>query len=230
MRVRSILFPVALGGFVCAAVAILCLPAAPPQNVVFDKLREGNHAALAAALRADSHAVEWRDSLGYTLLHWAAAVDDDTAVRILLDAGANPNARDIRGQTPLHVAAMSQIRSGDVLIKTLLARGASADATDARGATPLQIARGVERSDLAQALLAAGATEPAHAKPVREATDVRVAIAASEPQRTATAAVTASPAPLPNVRPRRLRPLGRLGVWARLNGLRPHPPAQRGDG
>jgi ankyrin repeat protein len=229
MRVRSILGPVLFGAVVCAGVSVVCVPAAPPQNVVFDKVREGDHTTLANALRADAHVAEWRDSLGYTLLHWAAAVDDDGAVRMLLDAGADPNARDIRGQTPLHVAAMSQIRSGDVLIKTLLARGAHADSSDARGVTPLQLARSVERADLAQALLAAGATEIAKAADVPQVKDVpdtRVASAVPTPRHPAASDDDSTL----KLRPRRPRPLGPLGVWARLNGVRPRPPVTRSDG
>jgi ankyrin repeat protein len=190
--------------------------------MLFDKVREGNHAALAEALRADPRVVGWRDSLGYTPLHWAAAVDNDAEVRLLLDAGADPNARDLRGQTPLHIASMSHIRSGDVMIKTLIARGACVDVADARGVAPLQIARSVGRSDLAQALLAAGAAEPAKVKELPEAADSRVADAAPAPH--------SAPTPSPDLRPRRPRAIGPLRAWVRLYAVRPHPAALRGDG
>jgi ankyrin repeat protein len=197
--------------------------------VVFEKVREGDRMTLAAAVRADPKAIEWRDSLGYTLLHWAAAVDDDAAVRLLLDAGADPNARDVRGQTPLHVAAMSQIRSGGVVMNTLLGRGACVDPADTQGFSPLQIAQRVNRDDLAQTLVAAGAKEPA------KATDVAATAAAAD-SRVADARPAAQPHPaaarsFPDARPRRPRPFGPLRAWARLNGLRPPPPpALRGDG
>lgn len=197
---------------------------------MFVKAREGDRTTLAAAVRADPKAVQWRDSLGYTLLHWAAAIDDDATVRLLLDAGADPNARDIRGQTPLHVAAMSQIRSGGVVMNSLLGRGACVDAVDSSGLTPLQIARRVDRADLAQTLLVAGAREPATATDVAAATatataDTRIAAAAA---RSVTQPHPAGDKPS-DIRPRRPRPIGPLRAWARLNGLRPPPPAHRRD-
>ena len=111
------------------------------------------------------------------------------------------------------------------MIKTLLARGACVDTADARGVTPLQIARGVDRSDLAQALLAAGATEPANAKDPPAAVDVRVAAAAPAPPPRSVADIPSS-----DIRPRRPRPIGPLRAWVRLNAVRPHPAALRGDG
>jgi ankyrin repeat protein len=217
-----------VGVLVCAGAATVWNPGStPPLHVVFDDVRERDHDALLAAVRADPRVVGWRDSLGYTPLHWAAAVDDAAAVRLLLDAGADPNARDLRGRTPLHIAAMSRIDSGDVLIKTLLARGAAADATDARGTTPLQFTQTSERADLARALVAAGASGPAKAtEPTSSDTRMASAAAASTTTSPATAASSQS-----ELRPRRPRPLGPRRLWARVNGLRPPPPPiLRGDG
>ena len=221
-RVRSVIFPLVFGALICGGIAFVVVPAAPQPDVVFRQLREQNHVALASSLRADPHVLEWRDSLGYTLLHWATATSDDAAVRLLLDAGADPNARDLRGRTPLHLAAMSQVKGGgDVLIKMLIARGACVDATDSHGATPLQFARNMERADLANALLAAGATEPANTNDLPEATDTRIATARPS---------ASAPAPLPDLRPRRFRALTRR-AQARLHALHPGPAAElRGNG
>lgn len=80
---------------------------------------------------------------GFTPLHSAVADDaGQTAakeiVRMLLDAGADPNARSASGGTPLHTAAFT----GDVvLVRTLLGAGASPVIEDAKGRTSLDLAR-----------------------------------------------------------------------------------------
>ncbi len=67
---------------------------------------------------------------------------------MLLDAGADPNARSASGGTPLHTAAFT----GDLtMVRTLLAAGASPPVEDERGRTALDLAR--ERSNAEAAAL-----------------------------------------------------------------------------
>ena len=54
-------------------------------------------------------------------------------------AGADPNARDENGGTPLHGAAM--INDNPAIITALLDAGADASARDAQGQTPWDLAR-----------------------------------------------------------------------------------------
>jgi ankyrin repeat protein len=61
------------------------------------------------------------------------------AIRLLVAAGANVNAADVRGLTALHGAAL--LGSDDV-IRTLVAANARLDAKDKRGLTPLDMALG----------------------------------------------------------------------------------------
>jgi len=90
-----------------------------------------------------------------TPLHAAAKAGDATAVKELLSApGANPDARDARGITPLGTAVGF---NRSEVVDALLAGGAAVDGTDGKGNTPLHYAAGYGRVDLVKALLAAGA-------------------------------------------------------------------------
>jgi superfamily II DNA or RNA helicase len=68
---------------------------------------------------------------------------DVKRVEELLDEGANPNARDERGRTPLHYAVLS---GAEKIVELLVSRKAEVNARDAEGKTPLHYA--VQRGDL----------------------------------------------------------------------------------
>ena len=61
------------------------------------------------------------------------------ALELLLSAGANPNAADNCGRTPLMLATMQQ-RAWRPLVPILLSAGADVHAHDTRGRTPLHYA------------------------------------------------------------------------------------------
>eukprot|EP00117_Sycon_ciliatum_P008869 scpid79454/ scgid11393/ Kinase D-interacting substrate of 220 kDa; Ankyrin repeat-rich membrane-spanning protein len=77
------------------------------------------------------------DSGGHTALHWTAINKHGECTSLLLDAGADPNAKLFGGYTPLHCAAESGALS---VIRMLLNKGALADTADKYGDTPKRVA------------------------------------------------------------------------------------------
>ncbi len=89
--------------------------------------------------------VLWADEAGATALH-RLCMSASSLSHVCLLIAARPqtvHARDVRGRTPLHVAATA--RRGDVdpaeLIERLLAAGADASARDIDGRSALDLAR-----------------------------------------------------------------------------------------
>lgn len=136
------------------------------ETVLMTAARTGNVAVLQALLKRDAR-VEARDGFhGETALIWAAASDHADAVKTLLDAGADINARSIPlkfarrnagltrmgiGEwTPLMYAARDgALNSGRVLLE----RGADSNAVDPDKATALVLAIINYHYDFAQLLL-----------------------------------------------------------------------------
>ena len=95
----------------------------------------------------------WRSSTGgWTPLHYVGKVDEDTGmVKALVDAGADPDARDERGWTPLHCAVQSY--HTDIVI-ALLRAGANPNLhTRKFNRTPLHLAAHLCDGDTTQALI-----------------------------------------------------------------------------
>ena len=107
-------------------------------------------ACLAAG--ADPMARFGRDP-DYTPLHRVAAAGNVGAIKVLLDAGADPNVRNNRNHTPLHFAA-TQDRIGAV--KVLLDAGADPNAQDFQYCTVLETALAGRSNAVPEMLVAAG--------------------------------------------------------------------------
>ena len=87
-------------------------------------------------------------------LHGAAKRGDTDAIRMLLAAGADPNARAKYRLTPLHYAAY--MGHADAT-QALLAAGADSNVRDVDGTAPIYFASSNGHTDVIRALLAAGA-------------------------------------------------------------------------
>ena len=85
---------------------------------------------------------------------WAAYRGNTEVLKVLLDAGADPNIADGYGNSPLHWAAKQGLeRIAQLLIKS----GADVNSTDKCGQTPLYWAARVGHRDVVKVLLSAGA-------------------------------------------------------------------------
>jgi len=64
-------------------------------------------------------AKEDKDGSGNTALHLAVKENDDVAVNGLLKIGCNPNARNNKGETPLHIIIDQNTRGGNITMALL---------------------------------------------------------------------------------------------------------------
>jgi ankyrin repeat protein len=97
-----------------------------------------------------------------TALHAVADIGDKDMAALLLANGADVNARDDDGSTPLHGAADDidaevAPNGRKEVAELLLAHGADVNARTSRGWTPLHAAAGAHNLDVAAVLLANGA-------------------------------------------------------------------------
>ena len=82
-------------------------------------------------------------------LHSAVAGNHASAVRVLLEAGADPNAEQTSGWRPLHSAA----QHGNLeIVRLLLQHGADPDLRTGGGRAPADVAEGPARDEIVAAL------------------------------------------------------------------------------
>lgn len=100
-------------------------------------------------MASPAHATQ---AFGHTPLMIAAREGKCEAVRLLLRRGANANARDGNGSTPMHHAARPWWRENAALVALLLAAGGDATACDKQGRTPLYLAQAAGYAETVAAL------------------------------------------------------------------------------
>jgi ankyrin repeat protein len=103
-------------------------------DALFRAIR-ANDLTRLQALTKDASAVRTADRLNNTALHYAAIIGSAESVRILLAAGADPNARNSQDATPLIFAAYDLAKT-----RMLVEAGAKIDVAAHDGRTPLMVA------------------------------------------------------------------------------------------
>ena len=109
------------------------------------------HAEVVALLLHNNAPVDLRSTnqMANTALHAALAGRRADVVKVLLDAGADVNAKQHGGWNALHAAAASGDRQ---LVELLLSRGADASAVNDAGVTAAAIARDRGQVEVAELL------------------------------------------------------------------------------
>jgi ankyrin repeat protein len=109
----------------------------PSSSEIFQATRLGYMDRLKKLLAADRGLADFRDELGRTPVVYAADYGSLDAVKVLLEARADINAANTKGETALHLAA----RKGDrTTVEFLVGKKAAINARTKTGQTPLDYA------------------------------------------------------------------------------------------
>jgi ankyrin repeat protein len=128
----------------------------PSVSDVADLIVHSSIPAAMEAIEADPALVREPTETGEYLIHYAAVSGNEKLIRLLVQKGANLNARDQRGETPLAHAVAHQEKTKPV--KVLLELGADPNVADNEGRTPIYWAACVRYMSMVKELKKHGAT------------------------------------------------------------------------
>jgi ankyrin repeat protein len=130
-------------------------PVDPNVTALIAAVRAGNRSQIERQIAAHPEAVKGQDAGGSTALHHAAGYGPLANVELLINKGADVNAKNRRNSTPLHWA----IHDG-AKVRLLLSKGADINTRQAQGRTPLFLAAMLGNGAQTMRLLLARGADP----------------------------------------------------------------------
>src|SRR5499433_462252 len=103
-------------------------PVDPKVTALIAAVRSGNRLEIERQIAASPEAVMGKDEGGSTALHHAAGYGPLTNLELLLNKGADVNAKNRRSSTPLHWAIHDEAK-----VRLLLSKGADVNTRQAEG-------------------------------------------------------------------------------------------------
>jgi ankyrin repeat protein len=166
MNNRSAYFLMIILIVVCGIFAIMKTIASGGINSAVDA---GDVKKIARILKKNPRLVNKKGDFGRTPLYKAAFNGNREVAELLISEGAEVNARDPRGSSPLHISAASKdvlfnknILNGRIEVAELLvSKGADINAKDNNGSTALHIAAREGSRKIAELLILKGADQDA---------------------------------------------------------------------
>jgi mono/diheme cytochrome c family protein len=107
----------------------------PKVTALIASVRAGNRSQIEQQISANPEMVKGKDAGGSTALHHAAGYGPIGNLQLLINKGADVNAKNRRSSTPLHWAIHDEAK-----VRLLLSKGANVNAKQAQGRTPLYLA------------------------------------------------------------------------------------------